>query len=360
MNASPGPVMLDIAGGELTAEDREILRHPAVGGVILFARNYVEPVQLRALTTAIAALRDPPLLIAVDQEGGRVQRFRDGFTRLPPAAAFGALYAGDPMSARRAAADVGWLMAAELVAAGIDFSFAPVLDLDRGVSRVIGDRAFGASPEVISELAAAWIGGTRSAGMASCGKHFPGHGAVEADSHLQLPVDARSLTEIERRDLLPFSHLIRCGLEAVMPAHVVYAAVDARPAGFSSFWLRQVLRGRLGFDGMIFSDDLDMAAAAAGGDFAERARAALEAGCDMAVVCNNRPGAAEVVTALSDRHHNPRLADRAAQMRARHVPGVDDAARRSAALAFVDRLAHIRAAPEPVLAEGAREDRSDT
>ncbi|MCF7989716.1 MAG: beta-N-acetylhexosaminidase [Thiohalocapsa sp.] len=338
MSLEPGPVMLDIAGVELDAEDREILRHPAVGGVILFARNYADPAQLRALTGSIAALREPPLLIAVDQEGGRVQRFRTGFTRLPPVSAFGQLHDRQPAAARRAAADIGWLMAAELLAAGVDFSFAPVLDVERGISRVIGDRAFSSSPEVVAELAAAWVGGVHAAGMAACGKHFPGHGAVEADSHLQLPVDDRPLAALEGCDLLPFSRLIRCGLEALMPAHVVYRRIDPRCAGFSPFWLRQVLRGRLGFDGMIFSDDLNMAAAAAGGGFAERARAALEAGCDMAVVCNNRPGAAEVVTALSERHQNPRLAARVARMRARSSPGADDGARRSAALAVLDRL----------------------
>ena len=305
--------MLDIAGIELTDEDRELIAHPAVGGVILFTRNFVDPDQLAALTRAIAAVKSPRPLIAVDQEGGRVQRFRQGFTRLPPPQRFAELYGQDAEAACRAAAAAGWLTATELGAVGVDFSFAPVLDVERGLSRVIGDRAFGGDAAVVCDLAAAWLAGAGAAGMAGCGKHFPGHGAVEADSHHELPVDARALAELEQTDLVPFRYLIRRGLAAIMPAHVVYSAIDPKPAGFSPFWLGEVLRGRLGFDGMIFSDDLDMAAAAAGGGFGERAAAALRAGCDMAVVCNNRPAAVEVVQALSG-HRNPRLAERCARM----------------------------------------------
>jgi beta-N-acetylhexosaminidase len=297
-------VLLDLEGTELTAEERELLRHPAVGGVILFARNYQDPGQVAALTSAIHALREPRLLIAVDQEGGRVQRFRAGFTRLPPAGRFGAMHRHQPQRARQAAERVGWLMAAELRAVGVDFSFAPVLDLDRGVSRVIGDRAFAHGVNAVSDLAAAWMAGVHAAGMAAVGKHFPGHGGIAADSHLELPVDGRSLADLTVEDLVPFARLIDHGLEAIMPAHVVYPRIDAQPAGFSRFWLGEVLRGRLGFQGVVFSDDLNMAAAGAGGDYRERAKAGLAAGCDMLLVCNNRPAAVETVAALHD-HDDP-------------------------------------------------------
>lgn len=297
---SLGPVMLDLAGTELDADEREILRHPAVGGIILFSRNFEDPEQIAALTAAVHALRDPHLLVAVDQEGGRVQRFRDGFTRLPPAGSLGELSGRHPADARRAAVDVGWLMAAELRAVGVDFSFAPVLDLNRGLSRVIGDRAFGDGVNVVSELAIAWAEGVRDAGMAAVGKHFPGHGGVAADSHEELPSDGRPFGDIEKEDLVPFERLVDHGLEAVMPAHVVYPRVDPNPAGFSAFWLRGVLRERLGFQGVIFSDDLNMTAAAAGGSYSERARAALDAGCDVLLVCNNRPAALDVIDALGD------------------------------------------------------------
>jgi beta-N-acetylhexosaminidase len=312
--------MLDIAGVTLDAEDRDLLRQPAVGGVILFARNFENADQLAALTADIHALRTPPLLLAVDQEGGRVQRFRDGFTRLPAAARFGELARRDPRRARQAAESVGWLMAAELRAVGVDFSFAPVLDLDRGVSGVIGDRAFAADVNGVSDLATAWCHGVRAAGMASVGKHFPGHGGVAADSHQELPADDRRLADIEANDLVPFARLVRRGLEAVMPAHVVYRRVDPNPAGFSSFWLKEVLRGRLAFQGVIFSDDLDMAAAAAGGDYADRARTALDAGCDVLLLCNNRPAALEVVDTLRD-YEDPTVHLRCLRMHGRG--GVD-------------------------------------
>jgi beta-N-acetylhexosaminidase len=297
---SLGPVMLDIAGLELTAEDRDLLAHPAVGGVILFSRNFASPGQLRALTDAIHGLREPHLLIAVDQEGGRVQRFREGFTRLPPAGRFGDLYAADPARARRACTAVAWLMAAELRSVGVDFSFAPVLDVDPGVSRVIGDRGFGPEPDQVAALAGAWAEGARGAGMASVGKHFPGHGGVAADSHLELPCDHRGLDDLSARDLRPFESLIARGLEAVMPAHVLFPRIAPEPAGFSPFWLQGVLRERLGFQGAVFSDDLSMQAADAGGDPGARAHAARAAGCDMVLVCNNRPAAIEAVAALAD------------------------------------------------------------
>jgi beta-N-acetylhexosaminidase len=308
--------MLDLEGIELQAEERELLLHPAVGGVILFTRNFDDPEQVAALTSSIHALRDPRLLVAVDQEGGRVQRFREGFTRLPPAARFGALALRHPDLARRAAQSVAWVMAAELRAVGVDFSFAPVLDLNHRVSTVIGDRAFAADADTVSHLAAAWTEGVRSAGMASVGKHFPGHGGVAADSHEELPSDGRGFEDIAMEDLIPFERTIRRGLEGIMPAHVVFPKVDPRPAGFSPFWLREVLRGRIGFQGVIFSDDLSMAAAAAGGGTAERARAAIRAGCDVVLVCNDRFAALEVARALRD-HDDPAAHLRCVRMHGR-------------------------------------------
>jgi len=298
---SLGPIMVDLAGTRLSEEDRDLLRHPSVGGVILFSRNYESPAQLAELTTAIHALRDPRLLIGVDQEGGRVQRFREGFTRLPPAGRFGRLYATDPAKARRACESIGWLMAAELRSLGVDFSFAPVLDLDRQISRVIGDRGFGAQEQQVSELTAAWVEGVRQAGMAAVGKHFPGHGGVIGDSHLELPTDERTFADLEMEDLVPFQRLIDRGLEAIMPAHVVYPRIALEPAGFSTRWLKDILRERMGFQGVIFSDDLNMAAAGAGGDYPERAQAAAEAGCDMLLICNNRPAARDIVESFGDR-----------------------------------------------------------
>ncbi|MBK1722663.1 beta-N-acetylhexosaminidase [Thiocystis violacea] len=301
---SLGPIMVDLGGTALDAEDREILRHPAVGGVILFTRNFESPEQLAELTDAIHVLRHPSLLIGVDQEGGRVQRFRQGFTRLPPAGRLGALSVSDPKRARQVSASLAWLMAAELRAVGVDFSFAPVLDLDRGISHVIGDRAFGGDVQRVCDLASAWCEGVRLAGMAAVGKHFPGHGGVSADSHAELPEDRRRLVDLEIEDLVPFRRLIDQGLEAVMPAHLVYPSVDARPAGFSPVWLKGILRDQLGFQGVIFSDDLNMGAADAGGDYPERARAASEAGCDMLLICNNRPAAVRILDAFAD-HRDP-------------------------------------------------------
>jgi len=296
---SIGPLMLDLEGFEPDSEERELLRHPLVGGVILFSRNYRSPEQLRRLTGEIRGLREPRLLIAVDQEGGRVQRFREGFTPLPPAAWYGKLYRDDRKKALRVCEQAGWLMAAELNSVGVDFSFAPVLDLDIGISEVIGERAFSGSPLVTADLAQAWMRGCHQAGMPVVGKHFPGHGRVRADSHKELPEDPRRLADLMMEDLVPFERLIGAGMEAVMPAHVRYPLVDDKPAGFSARWLRDILRGRFGFQGVIFSDDLSMGAAGAAGGYAERARAALEAGCDMVLACNNRRGAVEVLDALA-------------------------------------------------------------
>ncbi len=286
--------MLDIAGTQLTAGDRKKLLHPMAGGVILFARNYSSLAQLMELTSEIHALRSPPLLIAVDQEGGRVQRFREEFSRIPPMRELGKIWDEHPSQARHLAQQAGYVLAAELRAAGVDFSFTPVLDMDYGQSRVIGDRAFHREPEAIAELAHTLTSGLRQAGMAAVGKHFPGHGYIAADSHFDMPVDDRSYAEIEMEDLVPFRKMIGFGLAGVMPAHVIYPAVDTQPAGFSETWLKKILRGSLGFEGCIFSDDLSMAGAGAAGNMLARARSALHAGCDMVLVCND-PAAAEAL-----------------------------------------------------------------
>jgi beta-N-acetylhexosaminidase len=291
-----GPLMLDVRGTELTEDDRQRLSHPLVGGVILFKRNYDSPAQLQQLTSEILALKSPPLLIAVDQEGGRVQRFRAGFTRLPPMRVLGEIYDQHPHRAKTLARETGYVLATELRAHGVDLSFAPVLDLDFGVSSVIGDRAFHRDPQAVIELSHALMLGMKEAGMAACGKHFPGHGYIAADSHVAIPVDERDYADIALHDLLPFQALIDMGLPAIMPAHVIYPKVDRAPAGFSHYWLQHVLRGELNFQGMIFSDDLTMEGASIAGDITQRTQAALEAGCDMALICN-RPDLADEVLA---------------------------------------------------------------
>ncbi|MES2907597.1 MAG: beta-N-acetylhexosaminidase [Pseudomonadota bacterium] len=281
-----GPLMVDVGGLTLTAEDKEVLAHPDVGSVILFSRNVDTPAQIAELTTAMRAVR-PELWIAVDQEGGRVQRFREGFTRLPAMRQFGHQYDQEPLAALAAARACGELMAREVRAVGVDFSFAPVLDLDVGVSGVIGDRAFHTEPVAATALVRAFMQGMKAAGMMTIGKHFPGHGSVAADSHFALPVDDRSWAEIDAYDLQPFRALAD-ELDGIMPAHVVYPQVDPLPAGFSSFWLKTVLREQLGFQGLIFSDDLCMEGAAGIGSMAERKDLALAAGCDVVLICNNR------------------------------------------------------------------------
>ena len=294
-----GPLMLDIDGLELSAEDRELLSHPLVGGVILFSRNYESVAQLEQLTAALHAIRQPSLLVAVDQEGGRVQRFKDGFTELPAALAIGRCHDMNPEEGLAFARCAGWLMAAELRAAGVDLSFAPVLDLNWGMSGVIGDRAFHREPETVAALASAYMSGMRAAGMSATGKHFPGHGAVVQDSHHTLPVDRRDYADLDE-DLLPFQRLSGKGLAGVMTAHVLYSQVDDQPASFSHRWVTGELREVMDFRGAVFSDDLTMEGAAALGEVPDRARAALEAGCDMLPICNDRPGAMRVVDALGD------------------------------------------------------------
>jgi beta-N-acetylhexosaminidase len=316
---SLGPVMLDVQGLELLPEERERLKHPLVGGVILFSRNYQSPEQVEALVRDIHAQREPQLLVAVDHEGGRVQRFRDGFTVLPPIRELGRIHDENPKRARRLAETSGWLMATELRAIGVDFSFAPVLDLDRGVSRVIGDRAFHSHPETVADLAHAYMVGMHQAGMAAVGKHFPGHGAVEADSHLALPVDGRKLVDIQAEDMVPFERMIHYGLEGIMPAHVVFSRVDSLPAGFSSIWLRRILREQLGFQGVIFSDDLSMEGAKVAGDVVARAKMALSAGCDMVLVCNDTKAADQVLTGLGT-HDDPVSHLRLVRMHGRENP----------------------------------------
>ena len=293
-----GPVMLDVAGTTLTDEDRQRLAHPLVGGVILFTRNYADPQQLAALTDDIHAIKSPALVIGVDHEGGRVQRFRDGFTRIPPMRALGEIWNAHPQRAKELARDTGYVMGSELRAHGIDFTFAPVLDLDYGASSVIGDRAFHSSPDAVAELAHQLMLGMKDAGMAAVGKHFPGHGYVVADSHVAVPHDARDLIDIELADLIPFRRMADFGLAGMMPAWVIYPKVDSQPAGFSKIWLQDILRGKLQFDGAVFSDDLCMEAASVAGNMTERVHAALSAGCDMALVCNRADLADEVLANL--------------------------------------------------------------
>lgn len=301
-NIDTGVIMLDLKGLSIDAQEREILQHQQVGGVILFSRNYASPQQLTDLVASIKQCNDQ-LLVAVDQEGGRVQRFREHFLALPPLRAVGLEYERDPERGLAAAKLCAWAMAAELMQYGIDISFAPVLDLFDANSPVIKDRAFAADGIKVSELGMAYIEGMHEAGMAATGKHFPGHGMVMADSHTELPRDERNLDEIRRHDLVPFAHCIN-SLDAIMPAHIVYPKIDQHCAGFSRVWIQELLRKELGFDGVVFSDDLTMNAAHSAGSVAQRADLALAAGCDMVLVCNEPRQASDLVAYL-DKKQQP-------------------------------------------------------
>lgn len=289
-----GPVMLDLEGPQLTKAEKQLLMEPAVGGVILFARNIENAYQVRQLCSDIRRVRGD-LLLGIDQEGGRVQRIKQGVTRMPAMARIGDVFVNDQEAGLLLARDAGWLLGMEMAACGLDISFAPVLDVESGISSVIGDRSFSSDPAHVALLGHGFIQGLHEAGMAAVGKHFPGHGGVAADSHVALPVDDRALDVLKQRDLLPFSQLAGL-LDGVMPAHVIYSAFDARPAGFSPSWLG-MLRESLGFKGCIFSDDLSMAGAHEAGEPSARASAALAAGCDMLLVCNDRDAALDVVAA---------------------------------------------------------------
>lgn len=299
MSSVNGPIVFDLIGQELTVEEQELLQHPLIGGVILFSRNFESPEQITQLCLNIRHSRQKPILITVDQEGGRVQRFRNGFTRLPSMGEIGKLYDKSPQAGLNLAATCGWLMAIEVLSVGVDLSFAPILDLDKGICPVIGDRAFHHDPAIVIQLAQAFTQGMRDAGMRAVGKHFPGHGSVDVDSHLGSPVDQRQLSEIVANDLIPFAAMIASGIEGLMPAHIVFPEVDEMPVGFSPIWLNDILRQQLKFKGMIFSDALDMAGAKLAGNYLGRTQAALQAGCDMALICNNRAGVIEVLDGLA-------------------------------------------------------------
>ena len=317
-----GPLMVDVAGLELTPEDREVLCHPLVGSVILFARNYANGDQLTRLVADIHAVRQPALIVGVDQEGGRVQRFRNGFSALPPLRRIGHEFDLDPKHGLTLARTMGWLMAAEVRAHGVDLSFAPCVDLDYGVSEVIGDRAFHSRPDVVAQLALAYMSGMKDAGMAATAKHFPGHGAVVADSHQSLPVDRRDWQGLAD-DVLPYRRLIANGLPGVMVAHVMFPAEDTAPASLSRRWIQNALREELRFEGAVFTDDLSMGGAAEFGDIVHRARAALDAGCDVLPVCNNRASVTKLLDQL-DHEIQPSSHLRLVRMRGKAAPTPDE------------------------------------
>jgi beta-N-acetylhexosaminidase len=345
-----GPLMVDVAGLELTPEDREVLRHPLVGSVILFTRNYASPEQLRRLVADIHAARSPSLIVGVDQEGGRVQRFRPEFSLLPPPRRIGHAYDLDPRQGLQLARSMGWLMAAELRAHGVDLSFAPCVDLDYGVSEVIGDRAFHSRPEAVAELSLAYMAGMKDAGMAATAKHFPGHGAVIADSHKSLPVDRRGWSELGN-DLLPYRRLIANGLPGVMVAHVLFPSVAPEPASLSRRWVQNALREELRFEGAIFTDDLSMGGAAEYGDIVARASAALDAGCDVLPVCNDRDSVAKLLDGLKW-ETQPSSHLRLVRMRGKAAPERDELVAGDAWRASQEMLARSTAAPRLSLTAG--------
>ena len=314
---SIGPLMVDLEGLTLSTEEKQLIQRPMVGAIIFFARNFESRSQLQALVGEIRAIR-PELLLCVDQEGGRVQRFRDGFTRIPPMQKLGRQLAAGEQGAEQLLRDCGWLMASEVLSCGVDFSFAPVLDLDQDRCEVIADRSFCDDPTLAAQAARYFMEGMHEAGMATTGKHFPGHGGVHADSHLETPYDERTLAAIRERDMLPFV-MLRNELDAVMPAHIVFPNIDQHAVGFSPFWLQDILRTELAYDGVIFSDDLSMKGADVAGGYRDKAVAALKAGCDMVLVCNDRSGALEVLRVLEEEsvkdgfaisHRLPRMAMR--------------------------------------------------
>lgn len=329
-----GPVVTDVSGPYLTPEDQELLLHPMLGGIILFARNYQSPGQLVELVESIRAI-NPHIVISVDQEGGRVQRFKEGFTRLPSMQKAVNVFS-DENECADLLSDLGWLMASEVIAHGVDHSYAPVLDADDCQCKAIGDRSFARSPEKVTEYAAAFIRGMNQAGMPVTGKHFPGHGKVSADSHHELPVDNRDFDQLYREDLIPFVKLLP-QLDAIMPAHILFTLIDSeRPVGFSKKWVTEILKGKMGFKGIVFSDDLTMQGAASVGGYSIRAEMAFEAGCDIAIVCNNPQGGMEVLNAAGkiDRTSKQSLLC----MRARRQISMDDLRQTDRWLSIQDKL----------------------
>jgi beta-N-acetylhexosaminidase len=345
-----GPLMVDVAGLELTPEDRDVLRHPLVGSVILFTRNYRDSAQLMQLVADIHAVRAPALIVAVDQEGGRVQRFRPEFSLLPPPRRIGHEFDLDSRNGLTLARSMGWLMAAELRAHGVDLSFAPCVDLDYGVSEVIGDRAFHARPEAVAELALAYIQGMKDAGMAATAKHFPGHGAVVADSHRSLPIDRRDWSGLAD-DILPYRRLIANGLPGVMVAHVLFPAIAPEPASLSRRWIQNALREELRFEGCIFTDDLSMGGAKEFGDVVARASAALAAGCDVLPVCNDRASVVKLLDELAF-EIQPSSHLRLVRMRGRTAPEKDELLAGEPWRASQELLARSRATPSLKLTAG--------
>lgn len=303
MNEKIGPLIMDLEGKYLSSEEKELLAHPLVGGVIFFARNYESREQLQGFCRQIREANQKPLLLMVDQEGGRVQRFTHEFTRLPFMAEFGRMYDQDRETALKLAYDCGLLLAAELLSAGVDLSLAPVLDMNKGLNTVIGARAFHSQSRSIIDLALAFINGMKKAGMSATGKHFPGHGSVTLDSHVAIPIDERPFEEIANDDMSVFTSMIKSGLPAVMAAHIIFPQVDTCAVSFSRYWLQDILCKRLGFKGVIFSDDLNMKGADISSRYADRVMAAREAGCDFALLCNNRKGVVEVLNEIPFSSH---------------------------------------------------------